>query len=232
MTARRQAAGKSVTQFHGKWPFVRMLGVQEPFSVLFSLGNMAAHHRGLAKVRRHIPAGYPLRPYYEAFACFGIASWVFSTAFHTRDFRITEQLDYFAAGASILYGMYYAAVRVFRLDRPTRRSRSALRAWTCLCLALYAAHVAYLKLWDWNYTYNMAANVITGVLQNSLWTWFSYVRWRESRRAWAILPGITVTWIMMAMGFELMDFPPLWGAIDAHSLWHLGTIAPTVMWYK
>jgi post-GPI attachment to proteins factor 3 len=30
----------------------------------------------------------------------------------------------------------------------------------------------------------------------------------------------------------LLDFPPIWGVLDAHSLWHLGTIAPTVFWYK
>lgn len=258
VTARRRAAGQPVTQFHGKWPFVRVWGVQEPFSVLFSLGNMAAHHQGLVKLRRHIPASYPLRRYYESFAIFGIVSWVFSTIFHTRDFRLTEQLDYFAAGASVLYGLYYAVVRIFRLDdedritvpvpvpvpAPLARSRgrgigggrvagvSALRAWTATCCALYAGHVAYLKLWRWSYTYNMAANVVVGVLQNSLWTWFSYVRWKESRRTWAFLPGVAVTWIMMAMGFELLDFPPLWGAIDAHSLWHLGTIVPIVLWYK
>ncbi|KAI1248429.1 hypothetical protein MGN70_009627 [Eutypa lata] len=232
VTTRRRAAGETVTQFHGKWPFTRVLGVQEPFSVLFSLGNLTAHYRGLLKVRRQIPAWYPMRRYYEVFAFVGIATWVFSTMFHTRDFRLTEQLDYFAAGASVLYGLYYVVVRACRLDDARRARRAHLRAWTAACCALYAAHVAYLKLWRWNYTYNMAANVAVGVLQNSIWTWFSYVRWRESRRTWAFLPGCAVTWITMAMGFELLDFPPLWGAIDAHSLWHLGTIVPIMMWYN
>ena len=103
---------------------------------------------------------------------------------------------------------------------------------TRTCVVLYAAHVAYLKLWRWNYTYNMAANVAVGLLQNSLWTWFSFQRWRESRRTWAILPGVVVAWIMSAMSLELLDFPPLWGALDAHSLWHLGTIGPTILWYR
>ncbi|RYP87361.1 hypothetical protein DL769_000565 [Monosporascus sp. CRB-8-3] len=230
ITARRLAAGKKVTQFHGKWPFVRVLGMQEPFSVLFSLGNLWAHHRGLAKVRREIPAGYPLRRYYELFGIVGVTTWIFSAVFHTRDFGLTEELDYFAAGGSVLYGLYYAAVRVFRLDRPRRRA--LLRLWTLVCGCLYAAHVAYLKFWRWNYTYNMTANVIIGILQNSLWTYFSYVRWKESRRTWATLPGVAVTWIMLAMSLELLDFPPLWGALDAHSLWHLGTIIPIMMWYE
>lgn len=41
-----------------------------------------------------------------------------------------------------------------------------------------------------------------------------------------------VAWIMLVMSLELLDFPPLGGALDAHSLWHLGTIGPTILWYK
>ncbi|KAI1083204.1 Per1-like protein [Whalleya microplaca] len=232
VTSKRVAAGHPIVQFYGKWPFTRFLGMQEPFSVLFSLGNLAAHYNGLGKMRAQIPASYPLRPYYELFALFGIWTWVFSALFHMRDFALTEQLDYFAAGAGILYGMYYTPIRVFRLDRPTPRRRSVLRLWTVLCCALYAAHVAYLKLWRWNYTYNMAANVVAGLIQNSLWSWFSLKKWSETHRTWAALPGITVAWIMMAMSLELLDFPPIGGALDAHSLWHLGTIGPTILWYN
>ncbi|KAI0456676.1 Per1-like-domain-containing protein [Xylaria acuta] len=232
VTTRRAEAGKAVTQFHGKWPFVRVLGMQEPFSVLFSLGNFLAHQNGLARLRERVPASYPLRRYYELFAYFGMASWVFSTVFHTRDFAATEQLDYFGAGATVLYGMYYALVRVARLDLPAPPRRSLLRLWTVFCCALYAAHVAYLKFWKWDYTYNMAANLVVGMVHNLLWTYFSWRRWRETRQSWAIWPSMLVAWIMLVMGLELLDFPPLWGALDAHSLWHLGTIGPTILWYN
>ncbi|KXX80509.1 Protein PER1 [Madurella mycetomatis] len=235
ITARRQSLSppEPVVQFHGKWPFRRVLGMQEPFSVLFSLGNLAAHYYGLhACVLPHIPASYPLRPFYVALARVGMAAWLFSAVFHTRDFAVTEQLDYFAAGASVLYGMYYTVVRVFRLERPVPRTRSLLRLWTAVCLALYAAHVAYLKLWRWDYTYNMAANVACGVVQHVLWSWFSWDRYRKSGKAWAMWPGLVVAWVLAAMSLELLDFAPLWESIDAHSLWHLGTIAPAVLWYN
>ncbi|KAI3343131.1 Per1-like-domain-containing protein [Ustulina deusta] len=231
-TARRLEAGQPITQFHGKWPFVRVLGVQEPFSVVFSLGNLLAHQTGLARLRERVPPSYPMRRYYEVFAYFGMASWFFSSVFHTRDFAATEQLDYFAAGASVLYGMYYALVRVARLDLPTPRRRSILRLWTLFCCALYVAHVSYLKLWRWDYTYNMAANLVVGMVHNLLWSYFSWKRWRETGQAWAIWPSMLVAWIMLVMSLELLDFPPLWGALDAHSLWHLGTIAPAVLWYN
>ncbi|KAI0817961.1 Per1-like-domain-containing protein [Xylaria sp. FL0064] len=231
-TARRLEAGQPITQFHGKWPFVRVLGMQEPFSVVFSLGNFLAHQTGLAKLRERVPPNYPMRRFYEAFAYFSMASWIFSTVFHTRDFAATEQLDYFGAGASVLYGMYYALVRVARLDLPTPRRRSILRLWTVFCAALFLAHVAYLKLWKWDYTYNMAANLVVGMVHNLLWSYFSWKRWRETGQTWAIWPSMLVAWIILVMSLELLDFPPLWGALDAHSLWHLGTIAPAVLWYN
>jgi len=84
----------------------------------------------------------------------------------------------------------------------------------------------------WDYGYNMAANVVCGIVQNALWSWFSVKRWRESHRAWAVWPGLVVAWVLMAMSLELLDFPPFWGLVDAHSLWHLGTIAPTVLFYN
>ena len=200
--------------------------------MLFSLGNLWAHWQGLRKVRARIPASYPMRPFYEWLARVGIATWACSALFHTRDFQFTEELDYFAAGATVLYGMYYTPIRIFRLDRPTPRRRSVLRAWSLLCVVLYLCHVAYLKGVKWDYSYNMAANIAAGMVQNVLWSWFSYDRYRKSRRLWATWPGLVVAWVMFAMSMELFDFPPWFGSIDAHSLWHLLTIGPSVLWYK
>lgn len=220
-------------QFHGKWPFQRVLGVQEPMSVIFSAGNLLAHYDGLQnKVLAKIPASYGPRRFYIGLAYVSMAAWTFSIIFHTRDFRVTEQLDYFGAGASVLYGLYYTPIRLFRLDRKTPGCQRLLRAWTATCLILYMCHVAYLKLWAWDYTYNMAANVVCGMIQNGLWSWFSWRRYSKNKRGWAAWPGIVVAWLLMSMSLELLDFPPIWGALDAHSLWHAGTIAPTVLWYK
>jgi hypothetical protein len=206
--------------------------MQEPFSVFFSLLNFLAHQDGLSKIQSNIPPTYTLRRYYVLLAYFGIASWTFSMIFHARDFEVTEQLDYFAAAASVLYGLYYAPIRIFRLDLGGKKTKSLLRAWTTLCIGLYAAHVAYLKYYAWDYTYNMTANVVVGVVQNAMWSWFSFEKYRKSKRTWEAWPGFVVAWIIMAMSLELLDFPPLWGCLDAHSLWHLGTVAPTMLWYN
>ena len=184
------------------------------------------------QIREKIPPSYPLRKYYVAFGYFGLASWMFSIIFHTRDFNVTEKLDYFAAGAQVLYGMYMAAVRIFRLERREPMRQSVLRVWTTTCVILYSMHVIYLTFWKWDYTYNMAANVAVGVVQNLLWGGFSFVQYRRMGSFWAMWPGFIVAWIILAMSLELLDFPPWMGMLDAHSLWHLGTVGPTVWWYK
>ena len=229
-----------ILQFHGKWPFYRFLGMQEPASVLFSLFNFLAHDHGMSKVREHIPASYPLRKYYLMFGYFGLASWIFSMIFHTRDFNLTEKLDYFGAGASVMYGLYFAAIRIFRLDKTKgvgANTKSAgpsnlLQMWTFLCASLYLLHVGYLSFITFDYTYNMAANVVIGIIQNILWSWFSVQRFRKVGRLWAAWPGLIVAWIILAMSLELFDFPPWWGMVDAHALWHLGTVGPTIWWYR
>lgn len=222
-----------VLQFHGKWPFDRVLGMQEVFSVFFSLLNFLAHYQGIAQIRDSIPASYPLRKYYIGFGYCGLASWIFSMLFHTRDFSLTEKLDYFAAGASVLYGFFLSVMRVFRLDQKSPRYKPTLRRyWTLLCVCLYVGHISYLSFWSWDYTYNMAANVVVGILQNSLWTFFSITRYRKHLKSWTAWPGMIVAWIMLAMSLELLDFPPWYGLIDAHSLWHLGTVIPTAWWYS
>ncbi|TKA60222.1 hypothetical protein B0A49_11332 [Cryomyces minteri] len=217
-----------ILQFHGKWPFYRFLGMQEPFSVIFSLFNFLAHDYGMQRIRENIPVNYPMRKYYITLGYFGLASWVFSMIFHTRDFSITEKLDYFAAGASVMYGLYYTPIRIFRLDQHDETKKSILRAWTMLCVALYVAHVSYLTFWRFDYTYNMVANVVVGSIQNVLWSWFSVQRYRRLKRVWAAWPGLIVAWIILAMSLELFDFPPWSGMMDAHSLWHLGTVVPTI----
>lgn len=221
-----------VVQFHGKWPFYRFLGMQEPFSVLFSLFNFLAHRNGMDRLRAEVPDRYSLRPYYLGFGYFGLASWIFSMIFHTRDFNITERLDYFAAGASVMYGLFYTPVRVFRLDQHSPTKQSILRVWTAICVSLYICHVTYLTAWSWDYTYNMAANVAAGIVQNLLWSWFSIQRYRKLQKTWAAWPGLIVAWIILAMSLELFDFPPWGRMVDAHALWHLGTVGPTIWWYR
>ncbi|KAI5278418.1 hypothetical protein KEM54_004622, partial [Ascosphaera aggregata] len=220
----------------------------------------------MERIRESIPRAYPLRKYYLIFGYCGLASWTFSTIFHMRDLPLTEKLDYFGAGASVMYGMYLAVMRIYRLEvtiaekdasgggssnsygnygnysddnnyynysnKKQRYKPTIRRLWTGLCIVLYMAHISYLSFWKFDYTYNMAANVVIGVIHNILWTAYSVMRYRQEYKSWTAWPGFIVTWVVMAMSLELLDFPPWLGLIDAHSLWHLATVVPTIWWYR
>jgi post-GPI attachment to proteins factor 3 len=164
--------------------------------------------------------------------------------FHTRDLLWTERMDYFGAGANVLYGLFLAPVRVFEgYYPPKKRAGSSLAKthtsefkpwvyiWATLCAAGYIAHIYYLSFVEWSYTYNMMANVIAGATGNLLWSYFSVQQYRKKGNARNLWPGLCVMWIIAAMGLELLDFPPIAGVLDAHSLWHLMTVWPTMWWY-
>ncbi|KAJ3010954.1 hypothetical protein HKX48_007124 [Thoreauomyces humboldtii] len=228
------AAGGKVQQFHGKWPFVRLFGMQEPASVAFSIANGFMHVRGLRDLTRRVPSlprftdlG-PIRALYVVNAYIAIVAWTASAVFHSRDTPRTEKADYFFAILSILFGAYTAAYRAFRLHlRPAATSVALFIA----CVALYAAHVSYLSLSpSFDYGYNMVAGLSVGVASNFFWlTWFARNR-RTRPYAWkGVLLVVLVT---AATALEVLDFPPWRWIIDAHSLWHLATIPLIGLFYS
>lgn len=71
-------------QFFGKWAFWRMSGIQEPFSVLFSLGNLWVHWKGLKMLEKRVPDSNGLKPWLKAAAWIQMNTWLWSSVFHTR----------------------------------------------------------------------------------------------------------------------------------------------------
>ena len=136
--------GKTV-QFHGKWPFRRLLGMQEPASVLFSVLNGAVHARWFGRLRRRLPPRTAYREAYLVLPIMGVVGWAFSAIFHTRDTPVTERLDYFSAAASLLFTLYLAALRLFG---PGRTAAAVLGV---VALAALSAHCAYLTFWRFDY---------------------------------------------------------------------------------
>ncbi|KAF7294588.1 Post-GPI attachment to proteins factor 3 [Mycena indigotica] len=244
ITTRDKRLGDRVHQYYGKWPFWRLAGMQEPASVAFSLLNFWAHWRGLARVRRDVPNGHPMKSYYVLWAFTGLNAWIWSAVFHTRDWPITEKLDYFSAALTIFYALYYTVIRLFHLYPTARRNRltlstfnssgdegSALKAWSILCILVYIAHVSYLLfLPRFNYLYNILFNAVVGLTHNALWGLYAFpssipVFKRFPSRPKSYRPPFCDGVL------ELFDFAPFLRVIDAHSLWHLATAPIAAGWY-
>jgi post-GPI attachment to proteins factor 3 len=193
--------------------------------VLFSILNFHGHYRGLQLISQRVPDTYNLKPFYTLLAIFGMNAWVWSSVFHTRDFLFTERADYFSAGASILYGLFYTPLRLLNVhSRDMNRVRLYIYAWGALCVLVFLGHIYYLSYVTFSYSYNMLANVVVGAIQNLMWIYYS-VRYSQSTRGrWVWIPLFVVLYISCAMSLELFDFYPFVDALDAHSLWHLATV--------
>ncbi|KAJ2358276.1 hypothetical protein IWW50_001990 [Coemansia erecta] len=225
LTRAAQQRGGRVHQYHGKWPFVRVLGVQEPASVVFSVLNGLMHARSWTLVRTSLPTAHPMRRWLSVFVVLGSWSWLWSAVFHTRDFPLTEKLDYFSAGLNVLYMFFLGTVRMLRL-RSWRQTRVVALA----CAVPYVLHVAYLSLVRFDYGYNMMANAAVGLLSNIVWFVVTMQAFRNGQPFWW-KPAVLIVLTDLAFSLELFDFAPIADTFDAHSLWHAATVPIVAHWY-
>lgn len=98
-------------QFFGKWPFIRVLGMQEPASVIFSALNFLVHYKMLQEFRRSVRPTAPLFKMWHSFSFICLNAWFWSIVFHTRDYPITELFDYVFAYSMVLASFYCMIIR-------------------------------------------------------------------------------------------------------------------------
>lgn len=251
-------------QYGGKWPFHRLAGpikLQEPLSVLFSLGNLYAHWKGWKEISAGGGPGRGLlRKAYGVYALSGINTWVWSSVFHTRDVGWTEKADYFSAAGGMLCGLWMAGIRLGGLDGgagatagSTRGRQWVLRGWTGACVLVFLLHCAYLARGPrFDYGYNMKFNITIALLQILLWASWSFYHTfllspssistaptsltpPKTRAPHSHLPLLPLLLLPSLTALELLDFAPVgpFGLrlLDAHALWHLSTIPVVRLWY-
>lgn len=232
VTEIREDDGEEVVQFHGKWPFKRILFTQELLSALFSLLNFIPHYINSKKLVELYRTTHDSKKvlYFNILliSIVAMGAWTFSTIFHIRDLIITERLDYFFAGATVLTGFHALVVRVFRLDLDQQRRKLVGYG----CLAMYAYHFIRLNI-DWSYTYNMQANITIAILQYSLFILLAFNHYRNNPKdkALYVTPLLLIASVVFGMSFEVFDFINLNWQIDAHAIWHLSTIIPSFWLY-
>lgn len=223
----RRARNLETLKYHGKWPFVRIAGMQEAASVCMSVLNLVAHLRGATQwtlQRRSNQACSNLYAkawwVYIAISC---NSWVWSAAFHSRDTSLTERLDYLSAFAVVITGLCVCIVRVFGLKRA-----SHMLSVGAVGLCAWVYHSRHMLIVKFDYGWNMTLCVACGILQSLLWLLWAFIT-RHSGR-------YTLLFFMLgangALMLEILDFPPIAGCFDAHSLWHAATIPLTLVWYR
>jgi hypothetical protein len=229
----RQQRREPVLQYHGKWPFIRIWGCQEPFSALFSLSNMAPNIYYVFKTDLFAPKDddITLRRMLIASCFIAMNTWWWSFVYHSKETDLTEKLDYNFATLHMATFLQMSVIRViyeFDLNR--------LLAWLSafLLLIFVAYHIWFLNFVDFDYGYNTRIMSYVIVSQLFMWfAWFGIIRRRfhhDAQHASMIIKfQLTLVGIV---SLELLDFPPIGNHIDAHSLWHCFTCPLTIYWYK
>ena len=219
----------SAVKYFGKWPFQRLLGMQELCSVVFSLANLAAHAHNLCKLRSACSSavgaieGSSVQGLWLVYSLTSINAWWWSAVFHARDTYLTERLDYLSADVSIVAGLYVSIVRTCACERLHSRLLLAL-----LLITGTGLHFRHMLMVKFDYGLNVGLCVAIGVLQQLMWcTWALQQRHPQK---WHLVWFIVL--INAALSLEILDFPPLVGLLDAHAMWHLCTIPLTYMWYS
>jgi len=223
---RRKELGLPVAKYYGKWPFDRVLGAQEIASTVFSIANFMPHLYFFGVYRRTAPSSYPLRNWWSGYGIVAMCTWVFSTAFHARDTKLTERLDYFFANAMVLYASFAVMLRTFRLYRVRFQLILGLPL-----LVLYTVHICYMTFVTFDYNYNMAVTMLVGSWYSLLWiSWGTYQATVGKRTyCWKIV--ISTTCLVLFAMLEIGDFAPFFGVFDAHAIWHGSTpVLSVALW--
>ena len=222
-----------VPQFYGKWPFLRLWGIQEPASALASILNFFSNIYMLRVMRRNIYVRTPFKNLWYLFALISLNTWICSTIFHTRDTPFTEKMDYFSAFGFVLFQFNCFFVRVFKLEKETSSLKPLfMYLINCFSLIYYFYHVYYLGFIKFDYGYNMRVNIAIGALNSLCWIVWSlnrYYNW-NIRYVWRC--GFSVLLFDLLMVLEVFDFSPFFWSVDSHSLWHFTTAVIPVFWYK
>ncbi|KAH0704409.1 hypothetical protein KY290_017928 [Solanum tuberosum] len=229
----RKKVGLKPVKYHGKWPFQRVNGIQEPVSVALSALNLAMQFHGWVSffifVNYKLPFKPNRKPFYEytglwhIYSIFAMNSWFWSVVFHSRDVDLTEKLDYSSAVALLGFSLILAVLRVFSVtDEAARVMVSAP------LVAFVTTHILYLNCYQLDYGLNMKVCLGMGILQLILWAvWAGVTRHPSRWKLWVVVIGGALAALL-----EIYDFPPYRGFVDAHALWHATTIPLTYLWWS
>ncbi|XP_052208243.1 uncharacterized protein LOC127812025 [Diospyros lotus] len=229
----RAALGHGPVKYHGKWPFMRVYGIQEPVSVALSAFNLGIHFHGWLSffilLYYRLPLKSDKKPYYDytslwhIYGLFAMNSWFWSAVFHTRDVDVTEKLDYSSAVALLGYSLILAIIRSFSV-----RDEAARVMVAAPLVAFTTTHILYLNNYKLDYGWNMKVCVVMAVAQLLIWAiWAGVTRHPSRWKLWVVVVGGG-----FAMLLEIYDFPPYKGFVDAHALWHATTIPLTYLWWS
>ncbi|XP_071749045.1 post-GPI attachment to proteins factor 3 [Lepeophtheirus salmonis] len=220
-----QRRGLQIPQFHGKWPFVRLFGIQEPASVLASILNLIPHVYLIMKYREAVNPRTHMYQVWTLYALVSINTWTWSTVFHTKDNNFTEKMDYLSAFSVVSYSLIAFFLKLYGQSDPLFSL-----GLVSLMMAFFCQHIYYMAIIRFDYGYNMMVNIAVGALNSVCWFAWAGVRWKREKHV--KLGVIAILLLNGSILLEILDFPPIWWILDSHALWHFSTAPINFVWYR
>ena len=220
----RQQYNLPIVKYYGKWPFIRVYGIQEFFSVLFSVINVIPHMTGAIQYYKSVDDTYVHKYWWLSYSVVSCNTWLWSTVFHARDTLLTERLDYFCASFGIVYASIVTVIRVLNI-KPLKYKLCVLVPW----LTLFILHISYLHFIYFDYGYNMTMSLLSGVLYSGIWCVWGV---RHNSRPYVYKIYVCTLLLWLAALCEIFDFAPFYHLLDAHAIWHGLTPPITLLFYS
>ncbi|KAK9698983.1 hypothetical protein RND81_08G145400 [Saponaria officinalis] len=231
--AEREKRDDQPVKYHGKWPFRRVFGIQEPVSVAVSMLNLALIFHGWLSFFILLHYKLPMKPsgktYYEytglwhVYAILSMNSWFWSVVFHSRYLELTEKLYYSSTLAFLGFILMISVIRALNITTEAARVMVAAPV-----IAFVTTHILFLNVVQFDYEWNLGVVAVLATTQLVFWTIYGIRSCQPSRwKLWFSLLGSA-----LAMLLEIIDFPPYKGFIDSHASWQATSIPITYIWWS
>ncbi|KAI4383087.1 hypothetical protein MLD38_008967 [Melastoma candidum] len=229
----RKNLGGQPLKYHGKWPFFRVYGIQEPVSVALSVLNLSLQFHGWMSFFILVSYKLHLRPnrttYYEytglwhVYGILAMNSCFWGIVFHSRDVVWTEKMDYSSSVAFIGFSLILAILRSLNV-----RDEAARVMCAAPIIAFVTTHILYLNFYNLNHGWNRKVCMTMAISQLLVWAIWASVTGHPSR--WKL--RLVVIGGLLALIPEIYDFPPYLGYIDAHTLCHAASVPVSYLWWS
>lgn len=225
----RTSNGYSVLKYFGHWPFNRLLGLEEPASVVFSALNFVPHAVFLARslLQKRQEMSYYMSSTLVLYALCACNAWVASTMFHSKKTEYATQYDYISALIFLCSGLWVAIRRWFGSETQPLTMGCIFGILAAACISRVNQMIRGTVSFDSHMQLCIGIVIVT----TTVWVlWVINGVWSKSYQHKWICLGCQL-WLIAASALEIFDFPPYFELFDAHSLWHAATIPLGFIWY-
>mmetsp|Transcript_26123 Transcript_26123/g.36010 ORF Transcript_26123/g.36010 Transcript_26123/m.36010 type:complete len:348 (+) Transcript_26123:1-1044(+) len=252
ITSQRLESNGDVLKYYGHWPFIRYFGIEEPASVIFSLLNAVYHLkfsaayilRGISGIKSEIGCHPQIASWIFLYSTAATLAWVMSSIYHSKKTPYATELDLTFAMGVLVTGLLVVIRRLMGL-----RCINYIQGCSLFLVGFFGFAIRAKGIFDGSVSFSshMYSSIALFVITTTLWCYWACfydensLIWtqrrtsdmmthsKQRRARWLCL--LCNIWLLLAALLEVLDFPPIWGIFDAHSLWHAATIPLGPLWY-